>query len=99
MGLMGQMGLMGRIGVWVVLVFGAAVVRGAPPAPPANVEFTPDITYATVDGEELKLNLSRPRDAKGPLPCVVVIHGGGWKAGDRKQHNDFTWKFTERGYV
>jgi acetyl esterase/lipase len=96
---MRQIGFMGRIGVWAVLVLGAAAVRGAPPAPPANVEFLPDVTYATVDGEELKLNLSRPRDAKGPLPCVVVIHGGGWKAGNRNQHNDMTWKFTDRGYV
>ncbi len=96
---MRQMGLIGRIGVWVLSVLGAAAVRAAAPAPPANVEFVPDITYATVDGEELKLNLSRPRDAKGPLPCVVVIHGGGWKAGNRNQHNDLTWKFAERGYA
>jgi acetyl esterase/lipase len=86
----------------------AAVVLGvlmlvrlpAPAAePPASVAFQPDITYATVDGEELKLNLSVPRDAKGPLPCVVVIHGGGWAAGNRKGHDNLTWEFASRGYV
>jgi acetyl esterase/lipase len=68
-------------------------------APPDNVDFQQDITYATVGGEELKLNLSRPRDAKGALPCVVVIHGGAWRAGNRSGHNDVTWKFAQRGYV
>jgi acetyl esterase/lipase len=68
-------------------------------APPDNVDFQPDITYATVGGEELKLNLSRPKDAKGALPCIVVIHGGAWRAGHRNGHNDITWKLAQRGYV
>jgi acetyl esterase/lipase len=63
------------------------------------VEFTPDVTYATVDGEELKLDLARPKDAKLPLPLVVVIHGGGWAAGNRKSHDNVTWEFAKRGYV
>ena len=68
-------------------------------SPPANVDFQPDITYATVDGEELKLDLSRPKDVKGPLPCVVVIHGGGWGAGNRKGHDNITWELASRGFV
>lgn len=71
----------------------------AAPRVPDGVSFQPDITYATVAGEELKLNLAMPRDASGALPCVVVIHGGGWAAGNRNGHNDLTLKFAERGYV
>jgi acetyl esterase/lipase len=67
--------------------------------PPANVDFQADITYATVNGEELKLNLSKPKDAKGQLPCIVVIHGGGWAAGNRNAHNNVTWSFATKGYV
>jgi acetyl esterase/lipase len=67
--------------------------------PPPDVSFEPDITYATVDGEELKLNLARPREAKGKLPCILVIHGGAWRAGHRNAHNDVTWRFAQRGYV
>ena len=66
---------------------------------PADVEFTPDITYATVNGEELKLNLSRPKNASGKLPCVLVIHGGAWRGGNRNGHNDITWNFARAGYV
>jgi acetyl esterase/lipase len=83
----------------VVLFVSALLAAPGIAAPPANVEFEPDITYATVDGEELKLNLSRPKDAKEPLPCVVVIHGGGWAAGNRKGHDNLTWELAARGYV
>jgi acetyl esterase/lipase len=67
--------------------------------PPADVEFIRDITYATVDGTELKLNLSRPKNATGPLPCILVIHGGAWRGGNREGHNDITWRFAQAGYV
>jgi acetyl esterase/lipase len=67
--------------------------------PPTDVQFERDITYGTVPGQELKLNMARPKDAQGQLPCVVVIHGGAWRAGDRKQHDDLTWQFARRGYV
>jgi acetyl esterase/lipase len=74
-------------------------LRAVAADPPPNVEFQPDITYMTVDGEELKLDLSRPKDAKLPLPCVLVIHGGGWAAGNRKAHDNITWEFASRAYV
>ena len=89
-------------GLWAVAVVVLIVCtsRAAePPSPPRNVEFTPDITYATVAGDQLKLNLSRPKEAKGPLPCVIVIHGGAWRGGHRNGHNDLTWNLASRGYV
>src|SRR5687768_225158 len=75
------------------------LISAAAPPPPANVDFQPDITYATVAGEDLKLNLSKPKDAKGPRPCVLVIHGGAWRAGHRNGHNDITWNMANRGFV
>jgi len=67
--------------------------------PPADVLFEPDIVYANLPDQDLMLNLARPKDATNPLPCIVVIHGGAWRGGDRKSHNDLTWKFAQRGYV
>ena len=73
-------------------------------AQPADVEFTRDVVYGNGGGEELKLNLARPRPREGEdksvrRPCVLVIHGGGWIGGDRRGHDDLTWKLAERGYV
>ncbi len=42
-----------------------------------------DIVYATVDGEKLMLDLARP-STPGPHPCVVCLHGGAWKFGNKK---------------
>ncbi len=69
------------------------------PKPPDDVFFEKDVVYGKGAGEELKLNLSRPKSPAGPAPCVVLIHGGGWAAGSKEGHNAQTWDFVKRGYV
>jgi acetyl esterase/lipase len=89
-----------RTVVWVACVLAAVGVSAA--EPPAGVEWTPDVTYATVEGEALKLNLARPKEpgaGAAARPLILVIHGGGWAAGDRKSHDAQTWEFVRRGYV
>jgi acetyl esterase/lipase len=65
----------------------------------ADVVFEPDVEYANPDNQHLKLNLARPKDAAGPLPAVVCIHGGGFRAGDRKGWDGRCKMLAERGYV
>jgi acetyl esterase/lipase len=67
--------------------------------PPEGITFERDVSYGTGGGEELKLNLARPKNSNGPLPCVVVIHGGAWRAGNKNAHDKQTWDFAQRGYV
>lgn len=43
---------------------------------------TGDIVYASVDGEELALDLYMPANVRNP-PLVVFIHGGAWRFGSR----------------
>jgi acetyl esterase/lipase len=38
--------------------------------------------FATRDGQALTLDIYRPAYAHGPLPGVVVVHGGNWQDGD-----------------
>jgi acetyl esterase len=45
----------------------------------------PDVEYAHPGGESLKLDASIP-DAKGPFPAAILVHGGGWVAGDKQQY-------------
>jgi acetyl esterase/lipase len=49
-------------------------------------EITPNITYFVGNNFEAKLDVYRPKEAKSPTPVVLVIHGGGWVAGE-KEHN------------
>ena len=48
----------------------------------ASAERHTDIEYAQVAGESLKLDLYVP-DGAGPFPAVILVHGGGWTAGDK----------------
>lgn len=52
-----------------------------PRAAPVRVE--KNITYATVNGTVLQLDLAAPAGG-GPYPAVVCLHGGGWRAGHRR---------------
>lgn len=84
----------------VVLCFSSVVA--AQPKAPADVAFERDVVYGKAGEVELKLNMARPvkhdENAK-PLPVIVVIHGGGWAAGNREAHNDLTWRFAQRGFL
>jgi acetyl esterase/lipase len=42
-----------------------------------------DLTYLVADGYESKLDVIAPRDTSQPLPTLIYIHGGGWRAGDK----------------
>lgn len=48
------------------------------------------VTYATVDGKPLKLDLAVPT-GPGPHPLVVCIHGGAWKYGHRDHLTHGFW--------
>jgi acetyl esterase/lipase len=58
-----------------------------------------DITYRTVDGVPLQLDIARPAKAEGPLPLVVCIHGGGWHHGHRAFWGATTTDLAREGFV
>ena len=45
---------------------------------------TPNVVYGTAGGQELKLDIYRPRNASAPVPVVMHIHGGGWVVGSKE---------------
>lgn len=63
--------------------------RGIPeadgPRLPDGVEARRDVEYARVDGRALLLDLYLPKMRSQPLPVVVWIHGGGWRAGSKER--------------
>jgi len=50
-----------------------------------NINVTRDISYADNDNPRQKLDLFLPKTPKSdkPLPVVVFIHGGAWRAGNK----------------
>lgn len=42
-----------------------------------------DVTYKTVDGIDLTLDILAHKDAKGNLPVVIYVHGGDWNKGNK----------------
>lgn len=44
-----------------------------------------DVQFATVGGEALALDGWTP-EGSGPFPAVIIVHGGGWHAGDKQTY-------------
>lgn len=56
------------------------------------------ITYATVAGETLKLDIAKPV-GDGPFPTVLLFHGGGWRYGHRSDMHPYMRRLAENGYA
>ncbi len=58
-----------------------------PPSRPGayGTRVLPGVPYAAIPGvRPLELDLVLPPETEGPVPCVVFLHGGGWRAGSRR---------------
>ena len=65
---------------------------------PVGVIARENLTYATHATGELQLDLYRP-DSPKLCPAVILVHGGGWVAGDRTMERSFAKHLAARGYV
>lgn len=83
----------------------------APPRPePVNLAEllnpadTPAVRYeervfAAHDGQSLSLGIYRPAYVHGPVPVILVIHGGSWRDGNRHDFGPFNAYLASRDYV
>jgi len=71
----------------------------APMPVPDTVVETKDVEYGNVNGRPLLLDLYRPRESTGPLPGILLIHGGGWSGGQRSDYKYYCVRFPLMGYV
>lgn len=51
------------------------------------------------EGRELRCDVYTPEDREGPLPGVLLVHGGGWREGDRTQLRGYGVLIGREGYV
>jgi acetyl esterase/lipase len=77
-----------RVAIFAMLVFvalqPAAWSQPSASEPVLGVDIQRDIEYAKAGDISLKLDLYRPAAVSdSPRPCVVWIHGGGWRNGSK----------------
>lgn len=65
---------------------------------PAGVSLVADQTYSQHGSHCLKLDLYLPA-AGGAVPVVLLVHGGGWRAGFRAEFAPMAVRLAQRGYA
>lgn len=64
-----------------------------------GVTLDKEVVYGKAGDEKLTLHLARPEKQDKPAPCILVIHGGAWRAGSKDGHIPQIQEFAKRGYV
>lgn len=64
--------------------------------PPVRYE---ERVFATYEGQNLSLGIYRPAYLHDPIPAVLVVHGGTWRDGDRREFASFNAYLASRDYV
>lgn len=65
---------------------------------PEGVELLTDIPYR--EGSQMWLvDIAIPTDAKGTLPTIVTVHGGGWRVGDKNGQRGLIIRMAQNGFV
>ena len=63
----------------------------------AGVERTADVAYGPAARQ--RLDVYRPREARGAAPVVVFLYGGRWQSGDRRDYLLVADAMAERGWL
>lgn len=67
---------------------------------PEGVEQTKDLVYRSVGERNLHLDVNFPKNTSEQLyPAVLLIHGGGWRTGDKSLMLPMAQQLAARGYV
>lgn len=76
-----------------------AALAQTPASIPEALIHDANIEYSSVGGK-LEMDIVRPRAASSqPRPAVLLIHGGGFRAGKRESYLPMAVRLAERGYV
>ena len=68
-------------------------------------ELTQAVPYGEVDSTDPEVQFRHSMDvripigAEGPLPAMVVIHGGGWRSGDSTNNTGMAEAYAHRGFA
>lgn len=58
-----------------------------------------DVVFDKAGDREIKLDLARPAEGRGPFPVVICLHGGGWRMGNKRDMRSWIQLLAREGYV
>lgn len=58
-----------------------------------------DIVYCSYGKRKMKLDVFYNEKKKHKQTAILIIHGGGWRSGNRQQHHPMAQKLASLGYV
>src|SRR5947208_7922943 len=86
----------------ILLFASISALLAQPPAAPTipdTLIAEREVVYSAVGGRQT-MDVVRPRDASAsPRPAVLLVHGGGFRAGAKESYIPLAIKLAERGYV
>ncbi|MBD3275631.1 MAG: prolyl oligopeptidase family serine peptidase [Candidatus Marinimicrobia bacterium] len=68
---------------FAVLTFFSFAAAQEPPELPEGYVMQRDLVYHQTDSRDLKLDIYYSRESPEPLPLVILVHGGAWRAGSK----------------
>lgn len=81
------------------LALGLAAYAQTKKKAPAVAPTHPDLVYATLGGQPIKLDLYLPEGAGKPAPLLIHIHGGGWTSGSKAGLPPYCAKMLKLGFA
>ena len=66
---------------------------------PEGIKEVCNIPYTDSGSEYHTLDVYYPENAKGPLPVIIEIHGGGWMYGTKDLNKIYAQYLAKRGFV
>src|SRR5438445_7674383 len=83
----------------ILIAASACALMGQALKIPDTVIADRDVEYSAVGGRQT-LDIVRPREASTvPRPAILLVHGGGFRAGAKESYLPLAIKLAERGYV
>lgn len=71
----------------------------ARPASQSGILVQKNIPYKTTVNRNLQLDVFQPASKSSNRIAILIIHGGGWRSGDRSQHHALAQRLASKGYV
>ncbi|MCA8830084.1 alpha/beta hydrolase [Hymenobacter pini] len=72
----------------------------ARPPVPTTIRSQTNIPYCEASGRPLLLDVFYPQShRRRPHPAVLLVHGGGWRSGNRSQHHAMAQQLAAQGFV